>query len=99
HGAMSSGKDGSDTMAGMNMTGIESQSEGDEATGMPKMAMKMPPRGDLPPFVFDADGTSATMVMSDALTLDEIRGRSIMLHLGEDKDGKSGPKVACGIIR
>lgn len=56
------------------------------------------PRGDLPPFIFDASEVSTTELVHEPLVLDEIRGRSLMLHVGADVDGKSGPKIACGII-
>ncbi len=58
----------------------------------------MLPRGDLAPFVFDANLTSTTTVEAPQLTLDEIRGRVLMIHLGADVDGKSGPKIACAVI-
>lgn len=48
--------------------------------------------------MFAADSTSDTRFVHAPLTLDEIRGRSIVLHHGLDQDGESGPKVACGII-
>ncbi len=57
------------------------------------------PTGDLESFVFDVSGTSATVFESARLTLDEVRGRTIMLHVGADVEGKSGPKIACGIIK
>jgi Cu-Zn family superoxide dismutase len=65
-----------------------------DGTMMPMMA----PRGDLAPFVFDADQRSTTRVMAAQLSLDEIRGRSLLIHLGPDMDGKSGSKIACAII-
>lgn len=56
------------------------------------------PRGDLPPFIFDASQESTTELVHEPLVLDEIRGRTLMLHVGADVDGKSGPKIACGVI-
>lgn len=56
------------------------------------------PAGDLESFVFDESGASTTAFENTRLTLDEVRGRSIMLHVGADVDVKSGPKIACGVI-
>ena len=70
----------------------------DDAADAKMEIAAMKPKGDLPPFVFDASGVSATVFTHEPLTLDEIRGRAIMLHLGMDKEGVSGTKVACGII-
>jgi tetratricopeptide (TPR) repeat protein/Cu/Zn superoxide dismutase len=56
------------------------------------------PKGDLDPFTVAADGVSRSTVVSERLTLDEIRGRSLMIHQGPDVDGKSGPKIACAVI-
>lgn len=56
------------------------------------------PRGDLDPFIFDANGYSNSVVFSEQLTFDEIRGRSLMIHKGIDVDGESGPKIACVVI-
>ncbi len=59
----------------------------------------MKPRGDLPALVADADGNASFDIMKMDLTLDEIRGRSIMFHAGPDgDDGSSGPKVACAVL-
>ncbi|XDA96580.1 tetratricopeptide repeat protein [Sulfitobacter sp. LCG007] len=56
------------------------------------------PVGDLQPFRVAPDGTSGTVFEHRRLALEDIRGRALMLHLGEDVDGKSGAKIACGVI-
>jgi Cu-Zn family superoxide dismutase len=58
----------------------------------------MPPTGDLQPILFDSNGIAIATIKSTQLTLDEVRARSLMIHLGPDKDGKSGLKIACAII-
>ena len=58
----------------------------------------MKPKGDLPPLMTDATGHSDATVYGSKLTLSELRGRSLMIHNGPDKDGKSGVKIACAII-
>ena len=59
----------------------------------------MKPRGDLPALIADENGYATFDIMKMDLTLDEIRGRSIMFHAGPDgDDGSSGPKVACAVI-
>lgn len=63
-----------------------------------KMAMDMKPRGDLPPVMFNDQGVTNMVVKVGNLSLDEIRGRAIMIHEGPDVDGKSGVKLACAII-
>ena len=61
------------------------------------MAM-MKPKGDLPTLVIPANGEEVPLVMGMELTLDELRGRSMMIHDGPDVDGVSGPKIACVVI-
>lgn len=56
------------------------------------------PKGDLPALMFDAQGRSSGQVLGDRLTLDEIRGRSLIIHQGPDRNGVSGPKIACAVI-
>ena len=58
----------------------------------------MKPKGDLPPLLTDANGSSTATVYGSKLTLAELRGRSLMIHNGPDQDGKSGAKIACAII-
>ncbi|UWQ23204.1 tetratricopeptide repeat protein [Jannaschia sp. W003] len=77
---------------GMAMAAVS----GEAMTGMDATAK---PRGDLDPFVFDAGGETDATVAAPQLTLDELRGRSLMIHQGPDEDGRSGPKIACAILR
>ncbi len=55
--------------------------------------------GDLPELVVGRNGVATEAVSSGHLTLDEITGRSIMIHAhGEDELPGGGPRIACGII-
>ncbi|MDW4496837.1 tetratricopeptide repeat protein [Sulfitobacter sp. D35] len=99
--------DASDTEAATMADNMD-QTDADPHAGHKMVAatMEMPdpdasalPVGDLQAFHVGADETSDTSFVHDRFTLEEIRGRSLMLHVGEDVDGKSGPKIACGIIR
>lgn len=59
--------------------------------------------GDLPP-LFSASGTAMSSVLTNRFTLDEIIGKTIIIHLGADDftsqpSGNSSEKIACGIIR
>ncbi len=60
------------------------------------------PHGDLPEIFASKQGEIRTTVYSKRLTLAEVRGRSIMIHLhGENEPGKimgGGQRYACGII-
>ena len=58
----------------------------------------MLPAGDLQPIMVDANGIANATIKNAKLTLDEIRARSLMIHLGPDNEGNSGPKIACAII-
>lgn len=75
-------------MAGMDMSKMTPEEH----------ARMMLPKGDLPAVEASADGHAKGSVFSKRLKLSELRGRSLMVHQGEDKDGKSGPKVACVVI-
>lgn len=60
-------------------------------------------QGDLPP-VFVNDGLAWGAVITDKFTLEEIRGRAVIIHQMPDDfmtqpSGNSGAKIACGIIR
>ncbi len=52
------------------------------------------PAGDLPPVTVAADGTARGTLTHAALTLDEVRARSVMIHA----DVSSPVKIACAII-
>jgi Cu-Zn family superoxide dismutase len=62
-------------------------------------------RGDLPVLVVDEHGNATEPVTAPHLTVDQIRGRSIMIHAGRDNYsdsplplGGGGARIACGII-
>jgi Cu-Zn family superoxide dismutase len=59
--------------------------------------------GDLPP-LFSNGGTAWSAVLTDRFTLNEIVGRTVILHRNPDDfttqpSGNSGEKIACGVIR
>ena len=64
-------------------------------------------KGDLPSLFVDAHGQANSPVLAPKLkTLDEIRDRSLMIHVGGDnyhdhpaKLGGGGARMACGIIK
>lgn len=63
-------------------------------------------RGDLPVLVVDANGVAERTVISTRLTLDEIKGRAIMIHAGGDNYsdspaplGGGGARMYCGVIK
>lgn len=58
--------------------------------------------GDLPPLL-NNDGYSFTLFYDDFLTIEQVVGRSIVIHSNRDDfttqpSGDSGTKIACGII-
>ncbi|EEY11146.1 Cu,Zn-superoxide dismutase precursor [Mannheimia haemolytica serotype A2 str. OVINE] len=63
--------------------------------------------GDLPALTVLHDGTSTNPVLAPRLKkLDEIKGRSLMIHEGGDNHsdhpaplGGGGPRMACGVIK
>ncbi|NQZ80545.1 MAG: superoxide dismutase family protein [Colwellia sp.] len=61
-------------------------------------SMLMKAKGDLPPLKTDKGGRSMTTVIGKKLVLSELRGRSLMIHSGQDLNGVSGEKIACAII-
>jgi Cu-Zn family superoxide dismutase len=91
--AQADGIDDMKDMAGMDHAAISVP--GPNAGGEPRAL----PKGDLAPFVFDKEGRSDTVIHAPQLVLDEIRGRSLMIHLGPDENGQSGRKIACAVIR
>jgi Cu-Zn family superoxide dismutase len=61
--------------------------------------------GDLPKLVVDADGTALKTFDLRGITLEEISGRSVMIHAGGDTYsdspaplGGGGARIACGVI-
>jgi Cu-Zn family superoxide dismutase len=58
-------------------------------------------RGDLPVLLVGEDGSAATgVVLASRLNLQELHGRSLMIHAEADNygDQPGGARVACGII-
>ena len=58
--------------------------------------------GDLPP-LFGNDGYAFMSVFTDRFTLDEVLGRTVIIHASPDDfttqpSGNSGKKIACGVI-
>lgn len=96
HGGMAGG----DMQAAINMAKAESElkdGDGDDMQ-MSSGAGKMMPRGDLEPVEADADGRVDSVIDSGWLSLEEVRGRSLMIHSGMGPDGGGGPKFACVLI-
>ena len=63
-------------------------------------------RGDLPVLVVDSRGDATQAVTAPHLTVEQIRGRSIMIHAGGDNYsdtpallGGGGARIACGVIK
>ena len=63
-------------------------------------------RGDLPVLVVDSQGDATEAVTASHLTVEQIRGRSIMIHAGGDNYsdtpaplGGGGARIACGVIK
>ena len=65
-------------------------------------------KGDLGNILADSTGYSSSVIIAD-VTIDEILGRMLVIHAGEDDLGKqsskesketgnSGPRIACGIV-
>lgn len=62
--------------------------------------------GDLPALYVDAEGRARHPVLAPRLELDDVRGRSLMIHAGGDNYadepeplGGGGKRIACGIVR
>ncbi len=63
-------------------------------------------RGDLPVLVVDSQGDATEAVTASHLTVEQIRGRSIIIHAGGDNYsdtpaplGGGGARIACGVIK
>jgi Cu-Zn family superoxide dismutase len=63
-------------------------------------------QGDLPTLVISPNGRATRPVLAHRLTVSDIRGRSIMIHLGGDNYsdrpaplGGGGARIACGVIK
>ena len=60
--------------------------------------------GDLPPLFRNEGGGAWMTILTDRFTLQEIIGRTVVIHLNPDDfmtqpAGNSGRKIACGAIR
>lgn len=60
--------------------------------------------GDLPPLFHTKQGNAWMAVLTDRFTLQEIIGRTVVIHQNPDDfmsqpAGNSGRKIACGVIR
>lgn len=61
--------------------------------------------GDVPALFVGPDGTATNPVLAPRLNLSEVKGRSIMIHVGGDnhadqpeKLGGGGARIACGVV-
>lgn len=61
--------------------------------------------GDLPGLVVDAEGKASYAVLAPRLKLADIKGRSLMVHMGGDNHadhpmplGGGGARMACGVV-
>lgn len=69
----------------------------------PLMADHPSHAGDLPPLL-SADGKADLAVVTNRFTVNDIIGRTVVIHSGPDDfktqpSGNAGSKIACGIIR
>lgn len=62
-------------------------------------------KGDLPPLYVDMKGDAVQPVLAPRLTLEELKGRALMIHEGGDNHsdhpiplGGGGMRLACGVI-
>jgi superoxide dismutase, Cu-Zn family len=61
--------------------------------------------GDLPPLYVDADGKAAVPVLAPRVKIADLKGRSLMVHVGGDNFadhphplGGGGARIGCGVI-
>ena len=61
--------------------------------------------GDLPPLYVGADGVANQPVLGPRLKLDDLKGRSLMVHAGGDNHadhpaplGGGGARIVCGVV-
>ncbi|MCL4110811.1 UNVERIFIED_CONTAM: hypothetical protein GTU68_010188 [Idotea baltica] len=62
--------------------------------------------GDLPPLYVNTHGIADQPVMAPRVTLDDVKGRALMIHAGGDnhsdhpaKLGGGGARIVCGVIK
>jgi Cu-Zn family superoxide dismutase len=60
--------------------------------------------GDLPPLLVDSNGNAAQPVLAPRLTISDLKGRSLMVHVGGDNHadhpaplGGGGARIVCGV--
>ena len=58
-------------------------------------------KGDLPMLIVASDGSAIAPVIATKLALEDLSGRSLMIHAESDNygDQPGGARIACGIIR
>jgi len=61
--------------------------------------------GDLPVLAVDERGSATSAVIAIRLKMEDLKGRSLMIHAGGDnysdlpeKGGGGGARIACGVI-
>lgn len=76
-----------------------------EETGSHKGPYEDGHLGDLPVLIVDEDGNATLPVLAPRLSVEDIKGRSIMIHEGGDNYsddpealGGGGSRVGCGIV-
>jgi len=62
--------------------------------------------GDLPALYVDNNGNATYPVLAPRLKMDDVKGRSLMVHVGGDNHadhptplGGGGARIACGVIK
>jgi Cu-Zn family superoxide dismutase len=62
--------------------------------------------GDLPALFVAADGKATIPMLAPRLRVEDLKGRSLMIHAGGDNYsdipamlGGGGPRVACGVVK
>jgi len=62
--------------------------------------------GDLPPLIVTADGKATLPVLAPRMTVQDVKGHSIMVHVGGDNYsdqpkplGGGGARIACGVVQ
>lgn len=89
--------------AGGSCTGTESDPFADALTHYDPTGLPHPCHaGDLPP-LFGNDGYAFSVVLTDRFTVEEIMGKTIIIHSQPDDfttqpAGNAGHKIACGVI-
>ncbi len=86
--------------------GTSCAGEGFSKTGShynPELTAHPSHAGDLPPLLF-CNGGAYLAVKTDRFRVDDIIGRTVVIHSGRDDftsqpAGDSGKKIACGVIR